>query len=218
MTTPPEPPQLTTPLRQQAELQLSIGAAPLSSAFVASTDALSVLYRLSSSADTASDGLKLLHELQVHQVELGLQLEQQQHNEREFNHELSCYQQFFAINPVACLILSTDGIITTANATATRFFAPLTTEQTGSLSKALCGSSLLSLLSAACRPLFSAALARVQRNQHDATLLVTTACHVSDSDSDSGSGSGSDNNAGAANLRLSISLSPDHKAILIMLT
>lgn len=206
MSEPKNPSQLTAPLRQQAEQQLSSGTAQLSTSFIASTDALSVLYRLSGAANTASDGLKLLHELQIHQVELDLQLEQLQENEREFNHELACYQQFFAINPVACLMLSTDGIITKGNAAATRLFASLIEALPEMQSQQLCGRSLQSLLCATCRPLFSATLARVLRNQQRATLLVTPV-----------SPSGSRSQA-AKNLRLTINLSPDHKAILIMLT
>ncbi len=215
---------LTAPLRQLAEQQLCNGSAQLSTSFNASTEALRVLYRLSSAAHTASDGLKLLHELQVYQVELDLQLEQLQNNEREFNHEFACYQQFFAMNPVACLTLSTDGIITNGNAAATRLFSDPTEAQpehllpqhlqeiSQNLSQPNCqqlvGRSLLSLLSANCRPLFSAALARVQRNQQRATLLVDKTV----------SSAGSVSAAGANDLRLTINMSPDHKAILIMLT
>ena len=202
MSDPIVPPQLTTLLRQQAEQQLRTGTAQLSSAFTASADALGVLYRLSSVGNTAADGLKLLHELQIHQVELDLQLEQLQHNEGEYSHELACYRQFFAMAPVGCFILSLDGIITDCNAAAIRLFADAADYQPGQQPQQLCGRPLLSLFSGTCQPMLSAALARVQRNQQSATLIVTTTA----------------NTVETCSLRLAINLSPDHKAILIMLT
>ncbi|SNY51381.1 hypothetical protein SAMN06297280_1832 [Arsukibacterium tuosuense] len=208
MAKPNDPSQFTASLRQLAEQQLRSGTAQLSTAFNASADALAVLYRLSSAGNTASDGLKLLHELQVHQIELDLQLEQLQQNEHNVNHEFACYQQFFDINPAACFILGTDGIITKNNDAAGRLFAFLTDARPEQPCRPLTGRSFLSLLSASCRPLFVAALARAQRNQQRATLLVTTA-----------SANQSENTkASEDSLRLTISLSPDHKAILIMLT
>lgn len=207
-------PQLSATLRQQAEQQLNTGNTKLQTAFTASADALGVLYRLSSAANTASDGLKLLHELQIHQIELDLQLEQLQNNEHELNHELACYQQFFAMNPTACLILNLDGVITDNNAAATHLFSHLTEPGSESDPEQLCGRSLLSLLCASCRPLCSAVLARVQRNQQPATLLVRAATGPDGNPSKAAMDSVADVN----NLRLSINLSSDHKAILIMLT
>ncbi|MDP2715767.1 PAS domain-containing protein [Rheinheimera sp.] len=196
MSDPIIPPHPDAPLRQQAEQQLRSGTAQLSNAFTASADALGVLYRLSSAANTAGDGLKLLHELQIHQVELDLQLEQLQQNERECNHELACYRQFFELAPAGYFILSLDGLITACNAAAVRLFA----NEAQNRPEQLCGRALLSLFSAACRPMLSATLTRVQRNQQSATLMVSTDA------------------ATAQTLRLSAQLSPDHKAILIMLT
>lgn len=214
-----DPSHLSARLRQQAEQQLSNGSVQLNNSFVASPEALGVLYRLSGDANTASDGLKLLHELQVHQVELDMQLEQLQNNEHESNHDFACYQQFFTMNPVSCLILNTDGIITSGNAAASRMFSPLTNlekEQTELMSlnlaqpvaPPLCGRSLLSLLSSASQPLFSAALARVLRSKQRATLLVRTAHGTA----------GQWRAAENTHFRMTISMSPDQQAILIMLT
>ncbi|WP_240222098.1 PAS domain-containing protein [Rheinheimera hassiensis] len=202
MSDPIIPPQLTTVLRQQAEQQLRTGTAQLSNAFTASSDALGVLYRLSSVASTAADGLKLLHELQIHQVELDLQLEQLKHNELEYSHELACYRQFFDLAPTGCLILSLDGIITHCNAAAIRLFDDAKDYQPGQQPQQLCGRPLLSMFSATCQPMLSAALARVQRNQQSATLIVSTDVTVVET----------------RTLHLSAQLSQDHNAILIMLT
>ncbi|MCC5826538.1 PAS domain-containing protein [Alkalimonas sp.] len=199
------PPQHTVQLRQQAEQQLKTGTAPLSAAFNASADALAVLYRLSSSANTAGDGLKLLHELQTYQVELDLQLEQLQQNERETSQQLACYRQLFDMVPLGCLMLRPDGIITDANAAASRLLVSKVVQpHQQSLNQPICGSFLPSLLAASCSPMLKAALTRVQRNRQSASLIVTTAA-------DDGS------SAPPCNLHLTMQLSPDHQSILIML-
>ncbi|MCH8537223.1 MAG: PAS domain-containing protein [Alkalimonas sp.] len=197
MSDPILPWDQTIKLRQEAEQQLKTGATRLNAVSTASTDALSALFRLSSEASTASDGLKLLHELQTFQVELDLQLEQLQHNESDANHQLACYRQFFDLASVGCIILSLDGIITDCNAAAARLFAHQTEQ--------LCGRSVQSLLATNSQSMLNASLARVQRSQQSATLIVTT---------DAGSG----HSANSCNLRLTISLSSDQKAILLMLS
>lgn len=64
-----------TNLRKRALAQLGIG--PSKELKLANTsDALAVLHRLASSPSTAGDALALLHEMQVHQVELDLQQEE----------------------------------------------------------------------------------------------------------------------------------------------
>ncbi|MBC7435571.1 MAG: PAS domain-containing protein [Bdellovibrionales bacterium] len=61
-------------LRQRATAKLS-GGAQTDPTSVGMPQALTVLYQLASSPSTASDALALLHELQVHQVELDMQQE-----------------------------------------------------------------------------------------------------------------------------------------------
>jgi hypothetical protein len=62
-------------LRQKAETRISGGNAPATKGWTLGAASLMLLHRLASNPDTASDALKLLHELQVHQVELDLQHE-----------------------------------------------------------------------------------------------------------------------------------------------
>lgn len=206
MTDKITPPPISTALRQQAEQQLRTGTAQLSNTSTASSDALSVLYRLSSTANTASDGLKLLHELQTYQVELDLQLEQLQHDELEHSQELSCYRQFFAICPLACLMLSLNGTIIAGNDAAVRVFSQLKTPLPEHAPEPLCGRPILSLFCPSCRPMLNAALAKVQRNQQSTTLIATPVSSKAELHST------------VRNVQLSITLSPDHNTILIMLT
>ncbi|MBZ9611814.1 hypothetical protein [Rheinheimera maricola] len=206
MTDKLTPPPISNELRQRAEQQLRTGTAQLNNASTASSDALGALYRLSSTANTASDGLKLLHELQTYQVELDVQLEQLQHDEREHSQELSCYRQFFAICPLACLMLSLNGTIIAANDAAGRLFSHAATNVAEHASESLCGRPVFSLFCPSCQPMLSAALAKVQRNQQSATLIATPVSRAAEPRST------------ADSMQLSITLSPDHNTILIMLT
>ena len=76
MPTPPTDFIDQNQLRQAAEDSLKQGTTPPTKGWSISADALALLYRLASNPDSAGDALKLLHELQAHQVELDLQHEQ----------------------------------------------------------------------------------------------------------------------------------------------
>jgi len=81
-------------------------------------DALALLYRRASDPDFAPDALKLLHELQTHQVELDLLLEELQASEFELTEELAHYQSLYQLAPVAYLVVSRDGRVLESNAVA----------------------------------------------------------------------------------------------------
>lgn len=81
-------------------------------------DALALLYRRASDPDFAADALKLLHELQTHQVELDLLLEQLQASETELTEELAHYEALYRFAPVAYLMVSRDGRVVESNAAA----------------------------------------------------------------------------------------------------
>lgn len=102
-------------LRRDAESKITSGTAPPAGGWAVSVDALAMLYRLSSSPETADDALKLLNELQVHQIELCMQQEQLEAVERETAETLSYYQELYEMAPVPYFVIDQSGIIIDAN-------------------------------------------------------------------------------------------------------
>ena len=102
-------------LRTHAEDKLKHGAAPPTHGWLTSLDALSLLHKLASSPGSAGDALKLLHELQVHQVELDLQHEQLEASERELTEDLIHCARLYDFAPVGYFSVSPHGKITRAN-------------------------------------------------------------------------------------------------------
>lgn len=78
-------------------------------------DALSVLHALASSPATAPDALKLLHELQVHQVELDLQAQELDDSRAELEAALRRQIELYDGLPVACFQLDSRGLIRAMN-------------------------------------------------------------------------------------------------------
>lgn len=122
MHTPTAEPPDQRHLRVNAEARLKAGTAPPSAGWTVSVDALTLLHRLASNTSSADDALKLLHELQVHQVELDLQHGQLEANERELAGDLARYKGFYDLAPVAYLILDSDGVIVEVNRAGTALF------------------------------------------------------------------------------------------------
>ncbi|CAI3795346.1 PAS domain-containing protein [Rheinheimera sp. MM224] len=187
-------PESSNLLRQQASDRLKNGTAQCSDIVTASADALSVLYKLSSSPDTAVDGLKLLHELQTYQVELDMQLEQLKANELESGHELSCYRMFFEMAATGCMLLRTDGVIMDCNLSAARLF--------DTVKEQLLGQPVDSLLSTESKAQLKTALTRLQSGDTSTNKILTT----------------NPAQTGRHSLELSITLSPDRRAIMMMVT
>ncbi|TVP54169.1 MAG: PAS domain S-box protein, partial [Halomonadaceae bacterium] len=97
MTSPRTPSQsdYRNLLRVNAEELIRHGGAPSIGAGVLGAEALELLYRRASNPNFAADGLKLLHELQTHQVELDLLHEQLQANEHELTKALDYYHALY---------------------------------------------------------------------------------------------------------------------------
>jgi PAS domain S-box-containing protein len=81
---------------------------------------LALLYRLASNPDSAGDALKLLHELQAHQVELDLQQAQIEANEREFGEDLIHYKALYDLAPAGYFIVGLEGLIIDGNRAAAK--------------------------------------------------------------------------------------------------
>lgn len=107
-------------LRQTAEVRLQEGAAPVTQGWTAGTAALSLLHNLASNPATASDALKLLHELQVHQVELDLQHEHMEEARRELEESAQCFEQLYDFAPLAYFTVDNAGRIIHGNLAGAR--------------------------------------------------------------------------------------------------
>lgn len=113
-------PRVRESLRSEAEQRLRVRNALPSSTSSISADALATLYRLVNDPHHAGDVLKLLHEIQVHQVELDLQFAQLEANERELAETLAHYKAFYDCAPVAYLAVAFDGHIIEGNLAAAK--------------------------------------------------------------------------------------------------
>ena len=103
-------------LRLEAENRLKCGTAPaVPDSWTVGPDALGMLYQLASSRDSAADALKLLHELQVHQVELGLQHEQMVMAEQEMAASLEQCRDLFEWAPLGYFMVALDGAVMDVN-------------------------------------------------------------------------------------------------------
>ena len=121
-------------LRSEAQARLKSGDTFRPSPSLAiSPDTLNVLHKLSETSDGAEHTLKLLHELQVHQVELDMQQAQIQDTERMLNEDLARYLYCFESAPVAYFVVDADGYIKESNRAGASLFGCMASEMEGSL-------------------------------------------------------------------------------------
>jgi PAS domain S-box-containing protein len=106
MNTPDTEPRKLMKLRRDAEGRLKSGAAPVSLGWWMDTGALSSIHHLATSPASAEDALKLLHEVQVYQVELDLQHEEMEATQREIAEQLTHFETLYESAPVAYVTLS----------------------------------------------------------------------------------------------------------------
>jgi len=124
-------------LRSRAVVHLD---GPDARANAGASAALGVLYELASSPSTAADVLALLHELQVHQVEVDLQDEELRHARVELETALNRQVQLYDYAPVGYLTVDCNAVLRELNRTAAN--------QLGLERDSLLGRSLESLLTA----------------------------------------------------------------------
>jgi PAS domain-containing protein len=111
------PPSTAQDLRERAQNQL--GAKDLKPhTGQGASEAMRVLFDLASSPTTAHDALALLHELQVHQVELDLQNEELQNARTELEAAWLRQAQWLDASPSAQLMLDNTGRLMECNARA----------------------------------------------------------------------------------------------------
>ncbi len=102
-------------LRSRAVVHLD---GPDARANAGASAALGVLYELASSPSTAADALALLHELQVHQVEVDLQDEELRHARVELETALNRQVQLYDYAPVGYLTVDCNAVLRELNRTA----------------------------------------------------------------------------------------------------
>ncbi|MEY3295822.1 MAG: hypothetical protein RLZZ451_1870 [Pseudomonadota bacterium] len=118
-TSPDTPDMDPQALRRRAAARLG-GPAAAAQPATGIVDALSVLHTLASSPATAPDALALLHELQVHQVELDLQAQELQESRAELESALRQQAERHDAWPVGCLVVDAGGVVVELNETAAR--------------------------------------------------------------------------------------------------
>lgn len=111
------------------------GTTPITGYWSIGVDALRMLHRLSNNPDNAGDALKLLHELQVHQVELDLQNEEIAANERALVEELDLYRTLYDSVPFAYFVVDLEGTVIQGNLAAAELLALSSTIWKDSVSK-----------------------------------------------------------------------------------
>jgi PAS domain S-box-containing protein len=106
-------------LRQRAAAKLSSSGLPRGKR-ASQIDALAVLYQLATSPTTAEDAIALLHELQVHQVELDLQQEELGRSHAELEAALSRQSILVERAPVGYMTIDSRTVLCEINLTGAR--------------------------------------------------------------------------------------------------
>jgi PAS domain-containing protein len=107
-------PDAMTVLRGRAASRLTGKAATIGSA-AGSADALTVLHAMACSPQTAADALKLLHELQVHQVEVDLQAQELRESRTELESALRGQIELYDSQPVGCFTVDPHSALIALN-------------------------------------------------------------------------------------------------------
>ena len=158
------PPNNELSLRLSAEERLRQGTAPPNRGRATGGDALACLHQLASNQSSASDALKLLHELQVYQVELDLQHEQLEQHRAELAEQLNQYVELYERVPVGLLITDANGVVTDSN--------PRAASMLHADVEHLLGRRMDSFLTSVCRPAVVNALARLNAGAEERSCVV----------------------------------------------
>jgi PAS domain S-box-containing protein len=154
-------------LRLHAETLLKEGSAPPTKGWPTGVSTLSLLHELASTPERADEALKLLHELQVHQVELDLQHEQLEVTRRELTEESARYKALYEYAPAGYFSVALEGHILEANAAGAELF--------GLAPDALRGRRIESLLVPGNRPVVNELLNEVRDGARRSSREVLSA-------------------------------------------
>ncbi len=102
-------------LRQKAEASIVYGTAPATQGWAIGAASLTLLHELASNPATAGDALKMLHELQVHQVELDLQHEHLKDEQLAIEQSTLRLVELYLFAPVAYFMVDRTGQIIEGN-------------------------------------------------------------------------------------------------------
>ena len=151
-------------LRQRALSQLNTSRRSVGGLASASA-ALGVLFELASSPSTAADALALLHELQVHQVELELQEEELRSSRDDIELALSRQIALYQHAPVGHVALDARCVVHEVNLKGAHLL--------GAARKSLLGQSLIGFLPPGNADDLRALLARVSDGHVDARCALS---------------------------------------------
>jgi PAS domain-containing protein len=157
--------RLYSVLRNRAEGRLKAGASPAQCSM--GLDALRRLYQLSSNPASAEDALRLLHELQVHQMEIDLQNEEIAANEQALSKELSLYQELYDSAPIGYFLVDREGVVIQANTAAAALL--------GTGQGDLVGQAIDTFLAPENRPRLLELLLRVEESGAGGSCMAITA-------------------------------------------
>jgi PAS domain-containing protein len=133
-------------LRERATTQLTNGIRSDLSR-TSTSEAMGVLFKLASSPSTAGDALALLHELQVHQVELELQHEELRRSRVELENDLVRQTTRIERAPAAFLVIDDATVLCDINLAGARLLGAARSDLLGRpLSRDLSTSSGIQLL------------------------------------------------------------------------
>lgn len=138
-------------LRQRAVTQLQ-GRRAGGRSYDGASAALSILHAMAASPATAAEALTLLHELQVHQVELELQADELRAANAQLEAALERQTQLYEAAPVGCFSIDRQGLLLQLNLSGATLL--------GGERYVLLGQSLLRFLEPASAALLQALLQR----------------------------------------------------------
>lgn len=183
---------INTILRDMAETRLKTGTAGKAGNYSLGEDALNLLHRLSSNSDSAGDALKLLHELQVHQIEIDLQNELIRDDEHRLVNELAYYRELYENAPAGYLVVDFEGKVLKANRAGASLFN-VTQDELGDV-------DMNHFLSADSHPIIASMLKGLRQGDSGQSAEVFTM--------------GADNSS--QHLRIMANLSPDGRYALLV--